>query len=363
MPASNPIPSLTQVRAWDTGHLTEAAGRWTDAATMWEDAFTHMSSQIASPGGTRWEGVGAEAAQERAYSDRLKVTGLADQLHDAASLARRGADQISYAKDRVLDAVRRAEQAGFTVGQDFSVTSRDSGTSAQLAASQAEALAADIRARLGELIVVDQMTSAEIASATAGVGDVKFHDVEKRADDEDTIKLVDFKQGPADDGATPQVPGGGYGSYHYGYQLSTSESWTKEQIMSEIQQHFNNYFTLTADEGELVNGATVNLKGPFGENEPVKVTSLTPDSFSFVSLPGHNEGSGRAITFSIVPSSDNPVPGRLNWDLRVAASGPLSKGSLIPRASWLNKGVWQVFADNLNAKLPSLPAQRGLANV
>ncbi|BBY64289.1 hypothetical protein MHEL_25320 [Mycolicibacterium helvum] len=226
MSGSGPIPSLSQVRAWDTAHLSEAAAHWTDTATTWEYVFTYVPSLMASPGGTPWEGVAAEAAQGRAYSDRLKVPSAADQLHDAASLARRGADQIRYAKQRVLDAVRRGEQAGFTVGEYFSVTSRRTGTPAHVAASraQAEALATDIGARLGELIAADCKTSAEIACATAGVGDVTFNDARKRVD-EGAVRFVDFKQAPTDDTTTPQVPGGGYGSYHYGYQFSTSASW------------------------------------------------------------------------------------------------------------------------------------------
>jgi hypothetical protein len=176
----------------------------------------------------------------------------------------------------------------------------------------------------------------------------------------DDIRLVDFRRAPADDPSDPPEPGGGYGSYHYGYRFSTGEGWTTEQIMTEIQAHFNNYLTFTADTGELVKGATMNLEGPFGENEPVQVAAIAPDSLSFVSLPGHNEGAGRVITFSIVPAIDNPVPGRLNWELRVAASGPLSRGSLIPGASWLNKGIWQTFADNLDSRLPTRPTQPGL---
>ncbi|GAY14068.1 WXG100 family type VII secretion target [Mycobacterium sp. shizuoka-1] len=352
MSAGGAAPSLSQVRAWDTGHLAEAADRWTQRATRWEAAFTDVSAQIASPGGTPWDGVAAEAAQQRAYTDRLTVTGLADRLHDAAGVARRGADQIGYARQRVLESVRAAEQSGFTVGEHFSVTSREAVSSVRLAARQAQAnaFAAQIRERVGELIAADRQAAAEIARATTGIGDATF-DGNQRADGDGAVRLVDFKQSPD----------GGYGSYHYGYSFSTSESWTKEQIMSEIQKHFNNYFTFTADQGELTTGAVLNLKGPLGEAEPVKVTSITPDSFSFISLPGHNEGAGRTITFSIVPSKDNPVPGRLSWELRVAAGGPLSKGSLVPGASWLNKGVWQVFADNLQTRLPAAPARPGLA--
>ena len=42
------------------------------------------------------------------------------------------------------------------------------------------------------------------------------------------------------------------------------------------------------------------------------------------------------IRFSIVPAADNPV------------------------ASWLNKGIGQIFADNLDSRLPTRPTQPGL---
>lgn len=339
MPFRTPTPSLSQVRNWDTLHLTDAADRWVGTAGVWESTFDDVATHISQPGGTAWQGVAAEGARQRAHADRIVVSGLADRLNDAADIARRGADQIGDAKAKVLEAVNAVESAGFTVREDFSVGS-PAGRQAQ-----ARALAADIRTRVAQLVGLDYRVATGIDSVTAGFGEVR---------------LVDFKQAPADRPSDPPEPGGGYGSYHYGYQFSTGEGWTKEQIMTEIQKHFNYYFTFTADAGELVKGAKINLNGPFGENEPVQVTDITPDSFSFVSLPGHNEGAGRVIKFSIVPADENPVPGRLNWELRVAASGPLSKGSLIPGASWLNKGIWQVFADNLDSRLPTKPAQPGL---
>jgi hypothetical protein len=338
MPVRTPTPSLSQVRNWDTLHLTDAAHRWTSTAGIWECTFNDVATNISRPGGTVWQGVAAEDARQRAHADRIAASGLADHLNKAADIARRGADQIGYAKAKVLEAVDAAEAAGFAVREDFSVFS----TAARQA--QARVLAADIRTRVGQLVGLDYRVATGIDSATAGLDS----------------RLVDFKQAPADSPSDSPEPGGGYGSYHYGYQFSTGEGWTKEQIMSEVQKHFNYYFTFTADTGELVKGAKLNLDGPFGEDEPVQVTGIGPDSFSFVSLPGHNEGAGRVIKFSIVPAADNPVPGRLNWELRVAASGPLSKGSLIPGASWLNKGIWQVFADNLDSKLPTRPTQPGL---
>lgn len=346
MPFKTPTPSLSQVRTWDTAHLTEAAAHWTATAELWESAFGQVASHIATPGGTAWEGVAAEAARQRAHADRIVVSRLADRLHEASDIARRGADQIGYAKAKVLDAVTTAEAAGFTVREDFSVADPATASRLERAARQAQArvLATDIRTRVGQLVGLDYRIGAGIDSATAGLD----------------VRLVDFKQAPADGSSDPPEPGGGYGSYHYGYPFSTDEGWTKEQIMSEVQKHFNYYFTFTGDTGELVKGAKINLKGPLGENEPVQVTNIAPDSFSFVSLPGHNEGAGRVIKFAIVPAAENPVPGRLNWELRVAASGPLSKGSLVPGASLANKVIWQVFANNLDSRLPTRPAQLGL---
>ncbi len=195
-----PAPSLSQVRVWDVAHLTDAAAHWTKTATVWEEAFGHVSSHIARPGGTPWEGVAAQGAQHRAYADRLVVTGLADQLFEAAAVARRGADQIEYAQRRVLDAVNLAGQWGFTVGEDFSITGNATGTPVQLAArqSQAQAFATDIRTRVGELVAVDQHVAAKIASAVPGVGDATFDDSASRQDG--TVQAVDNHTEEQDDG-------------------------------------------------------------------------------------------------------------------------------------------------------------------
>ena len=128
--------------------------------------------------------------------------------------------------------------------------------------------------------------------------------------------------------------------------------------LREIQNNYNEYFTFNGDQPKIVEGAVINLNGPAGP-EPVKVTIVTATSFSFISLPGHHEGAGRVIEFSIVPAAASAVPGRLNWELRVEASGPLSGISVVPGASWFNKGVWSVFANNLDSRLPLSPPGSG----
>jgi hypothetical protein len=204
MPATGSVLLLSRVLAWDVVHLTDAATHWTCTATVWEDAFSHVSSQMASPGGAPWEGVAAEAVQRRAYADRLKVAGLTDQLHEAAGIARRGADGIEHAKRRVMviDAVSAAEDAGFTVGEDFAVTSREAGTLAQFATRQAraQAFAAEIRARVGELVAIDQQTAAKVTTATAGVGETSFDASDGNHDP--TIQAVDNDTTEPDEGDT-----------------------------------------------------------------------------------------------------------------------------------------------------------------
>src|SRR5947209_5384983 len=154
MPASSTVPTLSQVRSWDTEHLTEAATTWTTTASRWEETFAQVAQQMPYPGGTPWVGSAAGAAHERASADLLKVSALANQLHTAAGIARINANQIDLARQAVLAAVDAAENAGFTVGEDFSVTSRAVGDASDIVArqAQAEAFAADIRARVGPLL-------------------------------------------------------------------------------------------------------------------------------------------------------------------------------------------------------------------
>lgn len=208
MPANGPTLTLSRLRVWDVAHLTDAAAHWTRAATDWEDVFDRLASQMSSPGGMSWVGVAAEEAQRRAYTDRLKVVGMADRLHEAAGIARRGADEIEDARRRVIDAVSVAEDAGFTVGEDFSVTSRETGTLGQLSARQAlaEVLAAEIRTRVGELVAIDQRTAVEITTASAGVDAISFEDSNDHH--ERTVQAVDNhteEPGPPD--PTPPVEG------------------------------------------------------------------------------------------------------------------------------------------------------------
>jgi hypothetical protein len=165
------VPSLSEIQAWDVAHLEGAATDWSTTAEHWESSFSSIHRASVAPGGTVWEGVAAEAAQERAFADLVKVRGLADVLHESAAIARRGAETVYSAKRSVLDAVEEASSAGFVVGEDLSVTAPRASVAAQ---AQAQVYAADIQQRAAQLVAQDTEIAAKITTASAPLSAVTF---------------------------------------------------------------------------------------------------------------------------------------------------------------------------------------------
>ncbi len=204
MPAT-PGGALTRsdVEAWVTTHLEAAATHWTSAAGRWEGHFETIHTGMLRPGGTSWEGPAADAAAERSWGDLVKVRGAADALYAAAGHATAGAGDIAWAKRQVLDAIAEAEEAGFTVGQDFSVTDKSWSLlrSAADRQQQAQAFAAEISARVQALATIDQQVATQITGALAPLESLSFPD--NHGSSAPAINAVDyhrFKQepGPAD---------------------------------------------------------------------------------------------------------------------------------------------------------------------
>ncbi|CAJ1505556.1 WXG100 family type VII secretion target [[Mycobacterium] burgundiense] len=193
------LPSLSQILNWDTAHLVSAAQQWASIAEGWEDNFSIAHRAALNPGGTDWDGAAAEATQQRTLADLYQVRGLADTLHGAATVARTGADRIDAAKSAAVDALRRADAAGFDVGEDLSLSSRREFTAAEYPAklAEAQALSAEINTCAAQLAAADTAVASAITTAVAPLGEVAFPE---------TVQLVDFKQGPTDK-PTPE-PGG-----------------------------------------------------------------------------------------------------------------------------------------------------------
>ncbi len=162
---------LSQLLAWPTEHLTEAAEHWEAVGTrsygvahqVWRDALS-----------VDWRGEAADALRTTSHADMLTTSAVADQLHDAARVARSGASDLYAARSRIRYAVDDARGAGFAVGEDLSITDRVSGGSGvHRAARNAEARAftGDIRRRAVQLLDLDRQVAAKVTAAVAGIRD------------------------------------------------------------------------------------------------------------------------------------------------------------------------------------------------
>jgi hypothetical protein len=115
--------------------------------------------------------------RDRVTADKAHAASKADQLREATSVARRGASDISAAKQRVMYAVEDAQNAKFNVGEDLSVTDKSNVRSkAQRAArqAQAQAFATDIRQRATQLSALDSGVATKITAAAGNVGNIDF---------------------------------------------------------------------------------------------------------------------------------------------------------------------------------------------
>lgn len=197
MPAATrtTLPNLSQILGWDTEHLSRAATDWSATAEHWEDSFHSMHRGMLAPGGTVWEGQAADAAQERSLADLAKVGGLADTLNDAATVARRGADQLNWLKRQVIDAIEEAREAGFTVAEDLKVT--DSGEYNEVRSAAARQHAANIATFATALAVTDKDIAAQITSATAELGAGGF------SQSPSDVQALDFPLAPPSDRSYP----------------------------------------------------------------------------------------------------------------------------------------------------------------
>jgi hypothetical protein len=167
----------SQIADWDTAHRQRAAAYWKRTAEMWEHHFTSVQQCAVTPGGAEWLSETAEAVQTRTLSDLIKVRGLADILHTAASAARSGATSIDFAKRNALSAIMRAEAARFDVGEHLELTSRDifaPGPVRTAKVSEAHGLADEILTRAAALSAADREVAANVASAAAELADVSF---------------------------------------------------------------------------------------------------------------------------------------------------------------------------------------------
>lgn len=216
MPATSAagIPTRSQIEGWETTHLTAAATHWAETAGAWESHFTTIHTGMSRPGGTTWEGAGADSAADTAFGDLVKVRGAADALHSAAGFARNGADDIDWAKRQAIAAITEAEQAGFTVGEHLSVKEKAAGTLLRVPEArqqQMQDFADEIASRAQTLAAVDKAVAGQITGALAPLEGLSFPEDGKPAQNP-TVQFVDhrFKLNPQEDGGEDPDDGGEY---------------------------------------------------------------------------------------------------------------------------------------------------------
>jgi len=201
-------PSLSSIENWDTEHLQSASRSWSATATLWENSFDAIHQGALRPGGTVWEGVAADAAAAQTFADLVKVRGASDCLTAAADIARRGADRLGDLKRSALSAISDARAAGFTVGEDLSVSDNSVlpvGPALAARQAQAEEFAADIHTRAAALSLADHEVAASISAVLAPLAEVVFAEA---PGGNGTVHALDYKTSPANLVDKQQIPVG-----------------------------------------------------------------------------------------------------------------------------------------------------------
>jgi hypothetical protein len=199
------VPGLSALLTWPTAHLTEASAHWEDVA---ERSYVVAQGVWSDALGVDWSGKAADVLRTDTHADLLTISGVVDQLEEAATVARGGASDLDAARSQLRYAVEDAHSAGFEVGENLSVTDRMAGGSAaQMAARQsaAEAHAANIGGRAAQLVSVDAQVATRITAAVAGIGST-FPQAPSTNGQVHAVDNHTFKQGPDKPPPAPKGP-------------------------------------------------------------------------------------------------------------------------------------------------------------
>lgn len=188
------LPTKSEIENWDTSYLDTAASSWRSAATASEEAFDQHRRNVDAPGGTTWTGDAKDAALDRVTKDVAVVGRQGGVLREAAGLAENGAYDIKAAKDKALQAITAAENDGFTVGEDLTVTDSreyDINTVADRNRAAAEH-AEDIRWTAQQLVQADQLVGNRLEAKAADLEGIRFEG-EGQDSPSSHVQLVDNK--------------------------------------------------------------------------------------------------------------------------------------------------------------------------
>lgn len=207
--APAPLPTKSEIENWDTSYLDTAASSWRTAATASEDAFDQHRQNIAAPGGTTWEGDAKDAALDRVTADVAVVGRQGGALREAADLAENGAYDIKAAQGKAVEAINAAENDGFRVGEDLSVTDTRKADISTMGARHTAAAehAEDIRWNAEQLAQADKLVGERLQAKAAELEGIRFDGEDEGRNGH--VQLVDneIKLDPQEDPNHPPTVG------------------------------------------------------------------------------------------------------------------------------------------------------------
>lgn len=195
----------SQIEAWDTTHLFQAATHWNKAAAIWEDSFDTVHRESRAPGGTVFSGESADALVNRTMQNTYTTDDVTGRLRAAAHIAQGGEHQLEQARRDAVEAIQGADGDDFLVGEDLSVTDRKQPTSEWEILDRlqrAEIHAYNIQSSVLKLQETDAEVAAGIARSTTGIIAVDFrmgggldsqqcHDAAAGQQDDITRRLIE----------------------------------------------------------------------------------------------------------------------------------------------------------------------------
>ncbi|GAS90007.1 Gp88 [Mycolicibacterium brisbanense] len=172
------VPTRSQIEEWSTAHLADAATGWRAAATASEALFDEHRQNIASPGGSTWEGAAKDAALDRVSRDVSVVGNHGSVLREAADIAENGAGDITAAQRKAIEAITEAEDDGFRVGEDLSVrdTRRVDLANTQVRFTAASVHSENIRWNAEQLAAADALVGQRLQSKATELQELRFDD-------------------------------------------------------------------------------------------------------------------------------------------------------------------------------------------
>lgn len=195
---SAPLPSRSDIEGWDTPDLANAAASWRTAATESEEVFEQHRQNVTAPGGTTWEGDAKDAALDRVTADTAVVGNHGRVLREAADIAENGSQDIQAARRKAVEAITAAENDGFRVGEDLSITDTRRVDVFTMAARQTAATehAEDIRWTAEQLVQTDTLVGQRLQAKATELDGIRFD-----GEGDSSVQLVsnEFKQSPEDD--------------------------------------------------------------------------------------------------------------------------------------------------------------------